>query len=78
MSLESYHDRATCKESIEKLMHEFIPNDVTPKDFSDSLITDGTKVYVTTALQVAWNGNQLFPTVFKRYFKIIIFLLNLI
>ena len=67
MSQESYHDRATCKESIEKLMHEFIPNDVTPKDFSDSLITDGTKVYVTTAL-----------TVFKRYFKIIIFLLNLI
>lgn len=34
-------------------MDEFIPNDVIPKVFSDSFITDGTKVHVATALKVA-------------------------
>ena len=53
-----YHHNVTmtvqqCKESMEKLMDELIPNDVTPKVFSDSLITDMTKVNVTAALKIA-------------------------
>ena len=38
---------------MEKLMDKFGPNDVTPKVFSDSVITDMTKENVTTALKVA-------------------------
>ena len=51
---------------MEKLMDEFILNDVTPKVFSDSLIMDVTKWNVTTALKVA---SKLFNCKINLFYK---------